>query len=1391
MKISDFIPKMLLGMLPWLPLTGGGAYAQSSGYDEPLYDQPLVTDASQLYSPMAIKGNPPSNLIDGNLYSYCHTFFNGYSGETIEPRPIKENHYLRISYPDGLPERLIFTFSVRNSDGGGCQPTKIAVLVSNDPDAGWVPLDTVSKEAGDFSTDGTTYTLKDAITGCEGYKYLKWECLAVNTNYGNTDAYGHCYFVIGEFQLYPCKHYDTMPLSALLESYSSPDSYQLGSYVGQVTDTTAYNTYYDVYLEAQNMVDAGTATGEEKAAEAEKLTAAKQALDASLVPLNDGLYYVVSAYDKFKSTGKPLMGWYAPLEKPVAASSDFEHRYGWTILEKRNKFMWNFSKQEDGNYYIKNEFTGKYVYKCGSPTEWTPAMLSDTPMMEQVIEALAPNGQHKIHATSDTYTLQVGYANNGSDTNTYGEIYNWYSGLNGECAWYIIPVTEADKDTAATYVEYDRIRALCSSINENVMLGNEPGQTSEALFRELLSEKENALNLLNKGFDASAVEEYKAQYERLVEMIHTVDSLGFNAITPGYYAIRTYGGATGLCFGENDGYLHLGDWNVTNPYNIWKITEGTGGKDHFLMQNVGNGKYAGGGYGSRVSAEDQPVVEQIITLADRTDGSFYLSDSYGMPNNWYYSSPVNHDASTYVGTKYKWFLHPIPDALVDSILKVQAQTRVDDSLRLAVCKAKSLIVKQSDYTADFDKPIITDASELFCNAPNSADIKMDNLLDDDISTILHTAWRSKKPVSDYHYIRINIPEGLPDTFLVRFRRRTTDAGGCMPTVIDLSVADSLNGGWTYIGTQHVYGDYTPDSDAAFFTSEPIVNAGGYKYLRWTVMAVNTNYGDYEGFGHPYFVLPTYNLYPASMTIKDTIPEELKEAVKTLSAAADQAETALKGGKATAGDVQAMLDAIDAFSNTAYSDSLLKKAIADAQDLGGKLSEGDTPFTFPQEAIDDYNATTGDAIDKALHEDVSATEKAQLIATLNKAMNDVLDKMIEPDSTVWYSILVEDQNISRETDAETLFAAGRPICTGAYNRQDGVCFYWQGGMPEDVKHAPGGRTFGWRFVSTGKAHWYKIVNVGTGWTPAGIDCIQVMPLGDGQFEMRKSATQRFAFWGGDPNTYNSITDNHSGVSVKDGDGAFKLEPVAADFSEQVAFDKGTLTPWVNPYTSFAAPSAVEEGTEIHALVPSGFKTAADGHTITELHLTLLSEKDTIPAGMPFIIKAGALTDTYNADDNEAITADFNNVIGSSVTHALLNNNGMTGTYTKIVSVPEGAIYFDHDSAVVASAANNFVVSARHAYVDPAAIAVNSRTVNPDGSITYSDGRANDLTVYFKGGVYPGIDVVGINNATIKTADTGNVWTIDGVLIRKNVKPADALRGLPRGIYIYGGRKVYVR
>ena len=105
MKISDFIPKMLLGMLPWLPLTGGGAYAQSSGYDEPLYDQPLVTDASQLYSPMAIKGNPPSNLIDGNLYSYCHTFFNGYSGETIEPRPIKENHYLRISYPDVRPPR--------------------------------------------------------------------------------------------------------------------------------------------------------------------------------------------------------------------------------------------------------------------------------------------------------------------------------------------------------------------------------------------------------------------------------------------------------------------------------------------------------------------------------------------------------------------------------------------------------------------------------------------------------------------------------------------------------------------------------------------------------------------------------------------------------------------------------------------------------------------------------------------------------------------------------------------------------------------------------------------------------------------------------------------------------------------------------------------------------------------------------------------------------------------------------------------------------------------------------------------------------------------------------------------------------------------------------------
>ena len=56
---------------------------------------------------------------------------------------------------------------------------------------------------------------------------------------------------------------------------------------------------------------------------------------------------------------------------------------------------------------------------------------------------------------------------------------------------------------------------------------------------------------------------------------------------------------------------------------------------------------------------------------------------------------------------------------------------------------------------------------------------------------------------------------------------------------------------------------------------------------------------------------------------------------------------------------------------------------------------------------------------------------------------------------------------------------------------------------------------------------------------------------------------------------------------------------------------------------------------------------------------------------------------------------------------------------------------------------------------------------------------------------------INAITAPTADrtkaTGkvNVYTIEGTLLKRGVDEAEALRSLPKGIYIVGHKKVYVK
>ena len=81
--------------------------------------------------------------------------------------------------------------------------------------------------------------------------------------------------------------------------------------------------------------------------------------------------------------------------------------------------------------------------------------------------------------------------------------------------------------------------------------------------------------------------------------------------------------------------------------------------------------------------------------------------------------------------------------------------------------------------------------------------------------------------------------------------------------------------------------------------------------------------------------------------------------------------------------------------------------------------------------------------------------------------------------------------------------------------------------------------------------------------------------------------------------------------------------------------------------------------------------------------------------------------------------------------------------------------------------------RSGYIDPGKV-VNNPEASVDLVITTSETLNGCKTVM-----------------TSPTSEVVNVYTIDGVLVKKNVKALKAVEGLKKGIYIIGGKKKLVK
>lgn len=1160
-------------------------------------------------------------------------------------------------------------------------------------------------------------------------------------------------------------------LQELLDSYTfGPDDYSWGPGPGVISDSTTYADWYNLYSSALQMSSSTTATDEEKAAMVVKLQAMKQKVDAAIKPVTDGVYYIITTYSAFN--GKDTMAWFAPRE----------HNFpGWKKLDKNSlKFMWRITKLEDGNYSMQNLATLQYVFHNTTiDGQETNMYMTDDMEYEQVLENIKPNGQFLIHCKGAKWTYNIQKHNSGNATE--GPIGNWLDkNLNGEGTWRLQPVTESELAAASATQYHQMLEARVNSFNaDSYTLGTDPGNYSQEAMDAVKAEITADTTLLANTESPATEEQCKTAYEKLNTAIAALKA-SIVPITDGYYSISTVTyqqameGNEGLALtvdGDAD-WLYNFTWQTKNPAFIWKVTPL--GNNRYTVQNFVSKKYFNStdlvATGASINLTKTPTVSQIITSHPGATFSFSNTDVYNLNFGYYADNDLVYLAK---GGYRSFYLHKYTDDEANQLAVSYPQKLRNDTLSSLINTAITYTGLDSIYTIDLTSPIVTDASQFYSNN-QSQEGSLAAMIDGDFGTFFITNWGTNSVTREAapHYLRVDAGEGktLPTSFGMHWHTRgSTWANMYRPIDVTYSVSDDAEN-WVDVGS-----DKNPSAgfpvvaeEPEFTSSKPIHTAKPYRYFKLTVNKTNTGANGPDGY--PYFTFAEFNIYPMKGTAMDVDPD-FKTALENLRTAVSSAQSVLSAGTTTSADIKALQDAYTAFLLQYKDTSDLFAIYKKSTGATDNIEIGEDMFSYPEDKVSEFEEAWNE-VDAA--RPFSSIEKqsevARLDTLLTRAYTALQNSMVGPDPDVWYNILSAD---TADVDFQGNTLQGQVCWVGGLSSVDGFAT-----GDHYIQRATDLRT-SWRFEPTSTPNVYYMINCASGW-PINRGPVLLKPLGEGQCAIYTGTNLDGYFY---IMVKNHQTDNpfpgnpaKPGTPDKYNSGAWTLSPTPSDYTHTLAMSKGSNVIVCLPFDTYDMPTSLTDGETVTAYEICGYEVAEDGKTVTHINLTEMAgdEKyaEGIPAGTPFVLSYG---DTY--DSEVTVTADLKAKVGGNVSRTLSTQNGLYGTFSNVNMTP-GMIYLSMDSAYVekeVAGKDPTVVKPTFGYIN-----INAVKNNPEASVDKQIPVAGTIEL-----------AVGINSAVSKKAEKVDVYTADGVLLKKGVKAADAEKNLGKGIYIIGKDKKLVK
>ena len=850
--------------------------------------------------------------------------------------------------------------------------------------------------------------------------------------------------------------------------------------------------------------------------------------------------------------------------------------------------------------------------------------------------------------------------------------------------------------------------------------------------------------------------------------------------------------------------------DVESARHIWKVTKSsvknatTGENDDvYTFQSYFTNEFASATTtsGDRFTMAAEPAnftIDKEAALAAQT-GSFviYPYGKSGQKMNTYNNGAIGIWAWTDAGNCFRF--QTVDESAVAGLEETIRQAALNEKLQTLLTDAQTL--KSNN---DGSLGMVTNGSQLSSNFPDAEAPNPANLLDNNLGTYFHTSWRDKDAEQGvYHYIQADLGiavDALTLDYVKRWRTSTTSNHAPLTALVE--VTNDPEGEWTSL--EDFTFDYNknvdyPASVAGKDTTlvggggEATIDFGGnkYRYIRLSVTSVliNEKQEGHNYFTHPFWYLAELHFKSNTTPNYELVDADLRARFEGLMA---QAATELEAGAAKQETIDALTAAYNAVLASIPDPIRIVNAVAEAKALRAKAQAGNEPGYFPYEAIAKFDAAIATAND-AVKAGITLAEIESVIAALDAATVEFNGALILPTVGSHYVIRSastkvgfgdDHWNSARAPLASVSNAASAALkityLDGSHITEEGAPLTPIEELVDSADVYNDMRNI-WLVEEAGEG---KIVlrNVGTG-----------MYLSEGQTENSSGQAYQSA-------EKSAVTYYLAGP----GKFVFVAGLVSGNETYFNCNSAGSVVTWnakddENAFWSFEAvdPERVEAPYYYLSLAPGrmhivtlpvdviggscvyGDYVLVGQSADNKLVLTPganINEDGIIPAGMPFIVTVPA--DAPNGTQNvqmEYILEDGETYMDGTVKYVFepVKVAGLQGTLCETAVAGVGCAVLNAEG-IQAIKTSGVTVGVNSGYFDGTQTL---DVVAGDGDITL------DIPENFV--------LNSINDAIVLKGENNNVYSVSGVLVRKNVKGDAAVKGLPAGLYIVNGEKVVVK